>query len=265
MNKNPLFWGLSVMLLGSLLLLNSLGFLQVNVWKFVGPGILILLGVWFIFNSILQKNPEPPESLSIPREGETELEVEISHGAGELRISADQSPNILLQGSFFHGVDSIVERQGSITKVSLKPFNDPIAIMIPGNFRGLNWDVKLNPDLPVSINLGDGASNTILNLSQVNLKKLDISTGASKTEVTFSEKSSYTRAKIGAGVAEVIVHIPPQIAATIRVNGKELSSIKVDTTRFIQQGDHYESAEYATAEKKLDLEINPGLGEVKIQ
>ena len=265
MNKNRLFWGLSVMLLGSFLLLNSLGFVHVNVWKFVGPGILILLGVWFIFNSIFQKTPEAAESLSIPLEGETEVELEISHGAGQLRISADQSSTSLLNGSFYNGVDSRVDRQGSITKISLKPFNDPVTMMIPGNFHGLNWDVKLNSQLPVNIKLNDGASDTVLNLSQVNLKALDISTGASKTEVTFSEKSLYTRAKIGAGVAAVIIHIPTPIAASIKVNGKELSSIKVDTTRFIQSGDRYESAEYATAEKKLDLEINPGLGEVTIQ
>jgi hypothetical protein len=264
MNKNRLFWGLSVMLLGAFLLLNSLGFIHMNVWKFVGPGILILLGVWFIFNSVFQKTPEAPESLSIPREGETEVDLDISHGAGILRLSSGLSSNILLQGTFLNGVDSSVDRQGAITKVTLKPFNDPMLMIIPGNFHGLNWDIKLNPDLPVSIKLGDGASDTNLNFSGMNLKNLDISTGASKTEVSFSEKSLFTRAKIGAGVAEVIVHIPTQIAASIVVNGKELSSIKVDTTRFIQQGDRYESADYATAEKKLDLEINPGLGEVKI-
>jgi hypothetical protein len=265
MNRNRLFWGLSVMLLGSLLLLNSLGFIHMNVWKFVGPGVLILLGVWFIINSVFQKTPDAPESLSISREGETELDLDISHGAGQLRISADQSSTTLLQGTFLNGVESKVDRQGPVTKVNLKPFADPVNIIIPGNFHGLNWDVKLNPDLPISIKLSDGASDTFLNLSQVNLKSLDISTGASKTEVTFSEKSLFTRAKIGAGVAEVIVNVPTQVAASIVVNGKELSSIKVDTTRFIQQGDRYESAEYATAEKKLDLEINPGLGEVNIR
>jgi hypothetical protein len=265
MNTNRLFWGISVMFFGFLLLLNSLGFLAINVWKFVGPAVLILLGLWFIFNTIFHKTPEAPESLSIPAEGAEEFHLELSHGAGQLRVSADAMLSDLLRGSFQNGVDAKVTRHGSSAQIALKPFGDPVDFIIPGNFHGLNWDVKLNAGLPVSIDLKGGASETILNLAQVNLKRLDISTGASKTEVTFSEKTRYSRAKISAGVAAVNLYIPSQIAASITVSGKEFSSIRVDNTRFIQQGDRYESADYATAENKLDLEINPGLGEVNIR
>jgi len=265
MNKNRLFWGISVMFLGFLLLLNSLGVLHINAWKFAGPMVLIFLGLWFIFNTLFQKTPQKPESLSIPSAGEEEFVLEISHGAGKLQIGAAPTSPDLLNGTFQHGVNSQVFHQGSVTKIQLTPASDPIDYLVPGNFHGMNWDIQLNTQVPVSIDLKGGANESILNLADVNVKRLDISTGASRTEVTFSEKAVISRAKINAGVSEVDLHIPTPIAASISVHGKEMSSIHVDTLRFVQQGDHYESLNYATAEKKLDLEINPGLGQVNIR
>jgi hypothetical protein len=265
MKTNRIFWGLAIMLFGSVLLVNSLGLVHINVWKFIGPGFLILLGLWFIYNAILHPRTETAENLSIPSQAEEELSLNISHGAGHLHLSAAQQTGNLLSGTFINGIDSKIKRSGKTAEITLKPFGDPVDIIIPGNFQGINWDMLVTADIPVQIKLNTGASESMLDLSQINIKALDLSTGASKTEIRFSEKADFCSAKINAGVAAISMQIPAQIAASILIHGKEMSSIHVDTNRFIQIGDRYESSDYATAAKKLEIEIKPGLGEIKIQ
>ena len=264
MKTNRAFWGISIMLLGAVMLLKTMGFLHFNVWRLMGPAILILIGLWFIYVAIVNPKPPAPESLSIPREGAEEMFLTLNHGAGKMQIKGGAAESELLSGSFNSGIEHDVHHVGATANVTLKPFGDPLNIVIPGNFRGLNWDVALNSSIPVSIDLNSGANESTLNLTDVNLKKLDVSTGASKTDIYFSNKSTVCSAVINAGVAEVNLHIPSNVAATIRVQGKELSSIKVDTNRFAQSGDSYQSMDYATAENKLDIEVKPGLGEINI-
>jgi hypothetical protein len=265
MNRNRTFWGIMVMLVGIALLVNSLGFLHFNVWKFLGPAVLILLGLWFILNAMLGKPETAPQSLSIPCQGEDEFSLDISHGAGHLRLTAAVDTTKLLSGTFANGVDSTISQQGRITEIKLKPFSDSMVMVMPGTMQAFNWSMQVHPNLPLNLNYKSGANESMLDFSQANLKKLELSTGASKTDVIFSSKPTFSSAKINAGVAEVNLIIPSEIAASITVHGKELSSININPDRFIQSGDRYESKDFVTAAKKLEIEINPGLGEINIR
>ena len=264
MKTNRAFWGISIMLLGAVMLLKTMGFLHFNIWRILGPSILILIGLWFIYVAIINPKPAAPETVSISRDGAEELFLTLNHGAGKVQLKGGAADGDLLSGSFTNGIDHEINRVGTTANVTLRPFRDPADIVIPGNFQGINWDIAINGTIPVTIDLNSGASESMLNLTDVNLKKLDISTGASKTDIYFSNKSLSSSAVINAGVAEVNMHIPGNVAASIYVQGKELSSIKVDTSRFIQNGDRYQSADYATAEYKLDIEVKPGLGGINI-
>jgi hypothetical protein len=264
MKTNRVFWGISIMLLGAVMLLKTMGFLHFNLWRVMGPAFLILIGLWFIYVAIVNPKPAAPEMLSISRDGAEELFLTLNHGAGKVQIKAGAADSDLLSGSFNNGIEHTITRVGTTANVTLQPFGDPANIIIPGNFQGLNWNIALNGNIPISIDLNSGASESSLNLTDINLKKLDVSTGASKTDIYFSNKSLASSAVINAGVAEVNMHIPENVAASIYVQGKELSSIKVDTNRFVQSGDRYQSMDYATAAYKLDIEVKPGLGGINI-
>jgi hypothetical protein len=264
MKSNRVFWGISIMFVGAVMLLKTMGFIHFNLWTILGPSILILIGLWFVYLAIVNPKPPTPESVSLPRDGAEEMFLVLNHGAGKMQVQGGAADSELLVGSFNSGIQHEVNRVGTTANVTLKPFSDPLNVVLPGNFRGLNWDIALNSSIPVIIDLNSGANESTLNLTDVNLKKLDVSTGASKTDIYFSNKSNACSAAINAGVAEVNLHIPSNVSASIRVQGKELSSIKVDTNRFAQSGDVYQSMDYNTAEYKLDIEVKPGLGEINI-
>ena len=66
------------------------------------------------------------------------------------------------------------------------------------------------------------------------------------------------------GAASVHVEIPDGVAAQIRVRGG-LSTFNIDQTRFPLVSDGlYRSADYATAQNRVDLDIETGLTSIEI-
>ena len=130
--------------------------------------------------------------------------------------------------------------------------------------RNLNWTVGLNPEIPLRLELEVGASRNWLDLRKLQVKELRLSTGASATTIDFPEKAGQTTAWLKSGAAMVEVNIPSGVAARIRARGG-MASIEVDTARFPRMGDEYQSSDYAAAENRLDLDVETGVGVVKIR
>lgn len=55
-----------------------------------------------------------------------------------------------------------------------------------------------------------------------------------------------------------------EIAARIRAD-QRIGSTKIDRTRFPKTGNEYQSADYATATNKIDINIDGGVGNISIQ
>ncbi len=70
--------------------------------------------------------------------------------------------------------------------------------------------------------------------------------------------------RLNGGVGNLRVTIPSGVAARIRVN-KGIGSIRVDETRFPKSGNVYQSAEFASAPNKIDIEVDGGVGSVEIR
>ena len=67
-----------------------------------------------------------------------------------------------------------------------------------------------------------------------------------------------------AGAASLTFLVPTGVAARIGTK-MGLGSIQVDESRFPRMGDGYQSTDYATAENRVDLDIQGGVGSVRIR
>ena len=72
-----------------------------------------------------------------------------------------------------------------------------------------------------------------------------------------------TNVRVESGAASVSIRVPEGVAARIQTKGG-LSTIQVDTRRFPQAGDVYQSADYETATNKVDIDVQMGVGSVNI-
>jgi hypothetical protein len=255
-----------LILLGALLMLGNLGvFGDMDVWALFWPLALIALGVWVLLGVLYRGRAAETESASIPLQGASKAEIKIEHGAGRLRVSAGAGPDDLVAGDFTGGLNYKAEREGDTLQVKLR-LDAPGSAFGPWNWGAggsLDWNVRLNDQVPIALKVATGASENELDLSGLRVTELKVSTGASKTTITLPANAGHTDAKVSAGAASVNVRIPEGVAAHI-VASSGLGAVTVDTTRFPRVEGAYQSPDYDAAANKVDIKISTGAGSVDV-
>lgn len=264
MYSNRLFWGIVFVLGGLLLVLNNLGlFGNVDIWKVIGPAFLIALGIWILARPYLRMKETVP--VSVPLESAASAYIRIEHGAGRLNVRSGAGSGLLIEGTCGGGVEVDTRKNADRLEARLKvpPQSIPVFGVGVGG-TGLDWDLALNGEVPLSLEVQCGASDNHLDLSGLRLTDLKYSTGASASVVTMPAAAGATRASMSSGAASVEVRIPQGVAAHIRSRGG-LAAISVDQSRFPRREGFYQSDDYDTAANKLDLDVETGLGSVDIR
>ena len=91
-----------------------------------------------------------------------------------------------------------------------------------------------------------------------------MSVGAASTWIRLPEAAGATAAHISGGAATITLEIPQGVGAQIRHRGG-LSTINVDQGRFPQVGEGtYRSPDYATAQNKVDLNLETGVTTIQV-
>jgi len=264
MRRDYIFWGAVLILLGGLMFLNSAGIRLprgITPMQLFWPSVLILLGGWIIFGYFLRGNVES-EQVAIDLQGADQASLKLSHGAGRILVGAGTAPGQLLSGSFAGGVKHTAHRSGDRLDAHLqsRPFAFPPFI---SGWQDQGWNFNLNRDIPIALKLETGASQAELDLRDVKVTDLKVSTGASKTDITLPANAGMTTVKIELGAASLDMTVPQGVEARIRAE-QGVSAIEIDTTRFPYSNGIYESADYSAAQNKVDIKIEAGAGRVAV-
>jgi hypothetical protein len=265
MHRNRLFWGLVLILLGTLFLLQTMGVLAWSVWAYFWPLVLILLGAWILLRPrVAGKKTLETETLAIPLQGAAEAAVEFNHGAGRLLVSDGAAADQLLEGTFVGGVNHSISQEGSLARVKLSAdvVFTPLDIPWAGE-EGLRWDVKLSNAVPLSLTFHTGAGENRINLRELNVRQVVLETGASSTEMTLPALSPFCRVIVRAGAASVVLRVPEGVAGRIELDSGLVGS-KIDPQRFPFNGSTYETPGYDLAERRVEIKVEAGLGSIEI-
>ena len=265
MRRDYIFWGIILILLGGLMFLNSAGIRLpggIHPMNLFWPTVLILLGVWFIAGYFRRGSVET-QDVSIDLQGASRASLKLSHGAGRIVIGAGASPGQLLTGAFAGGVKKSAHLSGDKLKahIEARPFSFPPFI---GGWSGLEWNINLNRDIPLALQLETGASQSELDLRDLRVTDLKVSTGASKTDLTLPANAGETTVKVELGAASLDMVVPEGVAARIR-SEHGVAAVEVDTARFPYSNGIYESADYSSAQNKVDIKIEAGAGKVAVR
>jgi hypothetical protein len=126
-----------------------------------------------------------------------------------------------------------------------------------------SWRMGLPTDVPVALQVDSGANRTTLDLADLKVTRLRINTGASETLVRLPRAAGQTHVRADSGAASITFEVPHGVAA--RVRGRmALGSTQVDEARFPRAGDGWESPDYATAQNRVEIEIQGGVGAVRV-
>lgn len=262
MRRSEAFWGLVLILAGAVFLVGTLT--DINVWGFLWPVFLILFGAWILWGTLRGREAVAGEDVVIPFEAAEEVRVKIHYGAGRLNVHGDAGPGVLLAGNFGGGLDHKLRREDGKLRLTLRSPQGSVWIWpwwAPGE---RDWSFGLSNDVPLYLDVETGASEALLSLTELNVKSLRLSAGASSVRVRLPARADQTPVKVEAGAASVSLRVPEGVAARIHTESG-LASISVDRGRFPRAGGYYQSPDFETAENRLEIRIEAGVGSVEIR
>jgi hypothetical protein len=198
----------------------------------------------------------------------TRMDVEVDFGAGSLRLDAlpEGSPLLAEATLVMPGREAIaaVERTGGTATLRFAPGEAGIfALPFGWGDNDANWDIALAPGTVTALDLGIGAADADVDLTALAIERLKVSVGAADLDLTLPASGRLT-ASVSGGAADITITIPQGVAARISASSG-LSSVSIDEGRFPKKGDVWESADYATAQDRVDLSISVGAASVNVR
>jgi hypothetical protein len=260
MNRDNIFWGGALILLGVLFLLQTQNLIP-SVFPYLWPLALILLGLWMILSVYWKPGGSNEETFSIALQNAKTVRYKFSHGAGQIKISGGAPTGIALVGSSAEGVNKKNELDGDRLEVRVEAGASFIPFIGPSD--GV-YRFQLSNEIPSTIRIETGASQLDMNLTDVLASEIRLQTGASNSNVTLPARGA-SHMDLEAGAASINIRIPDGVSGRVRVK-EGLTSLTIDTSRFPQVDTRlYQSTDYDTAANRTDINIEAGLGSINIK
>ena len=186
---------------------------------------------------------------------------------GNLEIDAGAA-TITVKGSGSMGTDlyrAHIEYSGNKPEVTLDSSNGNLKIAQANTDsltffreRRFTLDLTLNTDIPWTIVENSGATTDTLDFTGLQVGSIELSTGASRDDITLGSASGIVPVTVNGGALTVNVHRPSGIAASVNVSGGAVS-LNADGKQSHAIGHlSYSTPDFAGANDAYRIEVNGG-------
>jgi hypothetical protein len=277
--------------LGVIFLLNNFGYLVLDVWQLIlslwpvlliafGFDILIgrrswllsLIGVMVVLAILVgaiglmgsTAYAAAGQEIRYPLEGVERAELDFSIPVGSTTIDATSETEVLLVGQVPDGGGLTVQEQFLVQNgtAALKISGEGAAVAVPGMTSPYRWDFQVAPEVPLTINISQGAGAVNIDLSELLLSDLNASLGAGQIVLALPEGQSFT-AHLSGGVGQLVVLVPEGLGVRI-TSGTALAAFSAPEA-YEHSGAVYTSPNYASAEERVELELDLAVGSVVVK
>ncbi len=260
MRRGNIFWGSFLILLGVLFFLQAQGIIA-NVFSFIFPLALILVGGWIILNVFWKPDLSDDETFSFALQSAKSVRYKFAHGAGQISISGGAPAGQAIVGSSAAGMSTDSRLDGD--RLNIRVEAGPSAIPFIGPSSGV-WRYRLTQEVPVALEMDAGASRLEVDLRDVLATRIELNTGASSTDITLPARGA-SMLDVEAGAAALNIRVPEGTAARIRTKDSVIS-LNVDTNRFPQTDSGlYQSPDFDSSPNRTEITLEAGLGSVTIK
>lgn len=301
---NKFFDGLVTVAFGLVLLGCTMGYLPWSVWwriLWLWPVLLISAGIGIIGKAVGQKwlgaigsalvivalawvslgayqlAPMPTlsfvgtgggraqvDDFSEPVNGATSGKLDLSVGAAAVRLTGGSDLVSLHSVSPWGAPTTSVLRSGSDAVVKVG-FEHSGLVVIP-NGSDSKLDLQLARDVVWNAKVASGATSMDLDFSDIRLKGLDVSTGASDVNVKLGDPgraglSGQVPVVISSGVSSIKVRLPKGAQARLHL---QTALVGTSAAGFRRTGDTYETPGLDASKPFWDVTVKSGVGSVDV-
>ena len=206
--------------------------------------------------------PVQYSSESVEMDDSEVVRVDLKMGAGDLRITDGGAK--LMRADFAYDVPSWkpevrYKRAGKQSSLTIKqPDTNHTRL---GNTK-YSWDLQLNKKVPVDLALHFGAGQARLDVGSLDLRGVELEMGVGQMDVDLrgAPKHSYN-VGIHGGIGQATVRLLADTAVYVEAHGG-IGSIQVHGLQ--QEDGHWVSPSYDRGQNKVRIEIQGGIGEIKV-
>lgn len=280
--------------LGVVFLMSNLGYLALTVWEvlvrlwplfLVAAGIDILVGrrsrigaflglllilailfgaIWTMSGGSIGFEPVSTEQIQQPLEDVVQARIDVNPTAGILQVYQGADPTLLLDSSLPISGNVKIARQYEIQdgKATLEFRETSPRMWVNSDLNTGTWKLGLTPAIPLELAFNMGAGRMDLDLSGLMISRLAITHGAGQVNLMLPDSSSLA-GDLSAAVGSILIDVPSEVGVQINAS-TALAPVNVPPG-YIKNGKVYTSANYETAEYKIQLSVNLAIGAITIR
>ncbi len=228
-----------------------------------GPLFLVLGGCGFDNGPEAAIGPMKDDMITLDLRKAQKASVELDMGVGEMKVHGGGTPK-LVDARIEYNVPSwqpeVSDTQtGDTQTVVIKQPNS-------GHHRGgdvhYNWNVDLNEQVPLGLNLNCGAGKARLDVGNLNLTHVDVHMGAGEVDLDLGGHPSHDYSvEVSGGVGQATVRLPQNVGIRAEAHGG-LGSI--DVRGLTKHDDFYSNDLLGKSPVTVTVRVNGGVGQIRI-
>lgn len=214
------------------------------------------------------------------------VNVQIQMGAGQLDVSGGASE--LLEASFIYNVKELNPQatyNGGRLEVKDSDVKEGIRSLFDLDEYRNEWDLRLNEDVPMEMNIDLGAGRSNLALGALALTSLNINGGAGEVDLDLSSSRSLSRldfdmgagevtidltgewgkdldARLTGGLGEITLSLPSNVGVRVNV---QTGIGGVDASGLTKDGNTYTNDAYGVSDVTLLIDVEGGVGQIHLE
>jgi hypothetical protein len=281
--------------IGLFFLLSNLGLITLDFWEIVfrfwpvlliAAGLDILLGQRSAWGSALalvivlaifaggivlfdaqSTAPGAENDIAIPLGKVDEALLTLEPALGYLQLDAlEEESTMLMSGQLqpFVGEDirESVDISGTRAAIHLKTAGITAVPFLSESVGQPSWDLAFHPGVAAELSVDLGVGKVELDLGELHVESVDAEYGLGQAVLTLPAKDDL-EVRVEGGIGEIAVFIPDD--AGIRLHAEVgLGNVKVPSS-FTRDGEYYLSPDYASAEVRIELTLNLGIGSIQVR
>lgn len=295
--RGGLFGPLLLISAGLLFLLNNLGVVDWSIWRsllslwpiiLIGLGLDLLIGRrsmigsllvavlvlallfgggWYLVQQAAPSGAASSHTISQTLTGIDRAEIKIRAGAGDFRLGPAAGDGKLIEGGVSlrpnQRLDESFTTSGSQATYRLL-IAGPNVTLTPNLSRNNaeQWDLDLSQEATLDLDLSVGVGEANVDLNRLELSRLAFHIGVGDAVLLLPEQGRF-HAKVDGGIGKLVLRIPEGMAARIQADSG-IGDMNV-ASEFQRQGDVYLTPGFETAENRVDLEVDIGIGSIVIE